>query len=354
MSKTLVIAVREYLAAVKTKGFLVGLIMMPLLMGGGVVLQAMTKTIESPASGSIAVLDRTADKKVWAVLKEAADKLEDTARHAKRIVATYKLEPIDIPSDPVALDSIRLTLADRVRAGKLTAIVEAGPNALAKRDPPMPRTPPFAATPAGARRAAEYPPAADNADDAIFFTTNRPALTELRAFVENGIRPAVIAARLEQSPDTVRAVLRSAEGVLFSRGLAQRTMNGEISFEPRSNEIATLMLPVAMVVVMLMVVLVGASPLTTNIIEEKQLRIAEVLVGSVTPFTLMLGKLLGGVATSLTLGVIYIGGAAAVASKMGMFEIVTPGLVIWFMVFTVIGSLMYGACSSSPGRPSRM
>ena len=61
------------------------------------------------------------------------------------------------------------------------------------------------------------------------------------------------------------------------------------------------------------------------------------------PFTLMLGKLLGGVATSLTLGAIYVAGATVAAGRFGMLQAVTPGLVAWFVTFTVVSSLMYGA-----------
>ena len=46
-----------------------------------------------------------------------------------------------------------------------------------------------------------------------------------------------------------------------------------------------------------------------RVIEEKMQRIAEVLLGSVRPFELMLGKLLGMVAVSITLSAVYLGGA---------------------------------------------
>ena len=48
-----------------------------------------------------------------------------------------------------------------------------------------------------------------------------------------------------------------------------------------------------MMMLMLMVVMVGASPLVQSVLEEKMQRIAEVLLGSIPPFQLMMGKLLG-------------------------------------------------------------
>ncbi|HEX8323941.1 MAG TPA: ABC transporter permease [Tepidisphaeraceae bacterium] len=340
MSKTLVIAVREYLAAVKTKGFLVGLILMPLLMGGGVVMQSFTKGLEDPTPRTIAVLDRTRNEALWPALKQAAERRRETAQ---RTTALYHVERVEPPTNQDGLDAARLALSDRIRRGELTALLEIAPNAMERRDPQRPATAPAINMPAGLAPPDMGAEPGDEAADALFFTTNRPALGELRDFVRRAVEPHVVAARLGQSPETVEAVARSSREILVSRGLARRSLSNEFSFEPRTNEVATLMLPVAMVVVMLMVVLVGASPLTTNIIEEKQLRIAEVLVGSVTPFTLMLGKLLGGVATSLTLGAIYIVGAAAVANQLGLLDVLSVGLVIWFVVFTVVASLMYGA-----------
>ena len=45
-----------------------------------------------------------------------------------------------------------------------------------------------------------------------------------------------------------------------------------------------------------------------GVIEEKQQRISEVLLGSVSPFKLMLGKLLGVVGVALTVGGVYAAG----------------------------------------------
>ncbi|MDB5327658.1 MAG: family transporter protein [Phycisphaerales bacterium] len=325
-SKTLVIAVREYLAAVKTKGFLVGLILMPLLMGGGVLVQSFTKGLEDPTPRTIAVLDRTPGETLWAALDTAAVKQNSGTQVLSVPKPRYTLKHIETPTDAAGLDKTRLDLSDRVRRGEVTAVVEIGPNALKPRPTTTPGT----------------EPSEDTAEDSVYFSTNRPALLEVRDFVSRTIQTPVLAARLGQSRETIEAVSKSSRDVLASRGLARKTDTG-VSFEPRSNEAATLLLPVAMVVVMLMVVLVGASPLTTNIIEEKQLRIAEVLVGSVTPFTLMLGKLLGGVATSLTLGAIYLGGAAVAARQLEVLDMLSVGLVIWFIVFTIVASMMYGA-----------
>ena len=45
MRKTLVVALREYNAAVRTKTFVLGLVMMPILMGGSIALQWFFKEV---------------------------------------------------------------------------------------------------------------------------------------------------------------------------------------------------------------------------------------------------------------------------------------------------------------------
>ena len=41
MRKTLIVALREYIVSVRTKAFLIGLLMMPLMMGGGFIVGAL-------------------------------------------------------------------------------------------------------------------------------------------------------------------------------------------------------------------------------------------------------------------------------------------------------------------------
>ena len=72
-SKTAVIAWREYLAAVRTKGFIIGIILMPLLMGGGLVLQGVTQNIVDLTPRVCEVLDRTPGEQLLPLLQKAAD-----------------------------------------------------------------------------------------------------------------------------------------------------------------------------------------------------------------------------------------------------------------------------------------
>jgi ABC-type Na+ efflux pump permease subunit len=72
-------------------------------------------------------------------------------------------------------------------------------------------------------------------------------------------------------------------------------------------------------------------------------KIAEVLVSSVSPFELMAGKLIGTVFVSLTLSVLYLGGAALIVAQMALTGYVNPALIVWFIVFQLLGLLIFGS-----------
>jgi ABC-2 type transport system permease protein len=89
--------------------------------------------------------------------------------------------------------------------------------------------------------------------------------------------------------------------------------------------------------------MVGATPAMQGVVEEKGQRIAEVLLGSVSPFELMAGKLLGLVGVSLTMAGVYLAGGYVVAQRYGVADMLPPALVGWFAVFLVLALLIYGS-----------
>jgi len=338
--KTLVIARREFMAAVKTKGFIVGVILMPLLMAGGIIIQTLTRDIVDLSTKKCAVIDRSPDQQLSALLLRAADRRnksivdEKTGHQTKPKFELAVVEASDV-------DAARFRASEQIRGGELMAMVEIGPDVLSpkqKEPSTQPMALPDRSDPYAAIEALNDP------DSLVYYTTNRPTYTELREFVQQTLQPRIVSARLNQSQVTIDAITQLAGSLVVPRGLAEKDpVTNVVTFEPRKNEIVIIIMPIVMVMLMFIVVLVGASPLTTNIIEEKQLRIAEVLLGSVSPFQLMMGKLLGGVATSLTLGVIYVSGAFVVARQLGVLHLLSPALLGWFVVFTIVASLMYGA-----------
>ncbi len=104
-------------------------------------------------------------------------------------------------------------------------------------------------------------------------------------------------------------------------------------------------------------ILVNAQLVTSSVAEEKTSRIAELLVASVDPVALLGGKILAGGALGLIQMIVWIaagviggqGIAAAVSpssadvsngfSLANLFDVLTPGVVVAFFVFFLIGFL---------------
>jgi ABC-2 type transport system permease protein len=80
-----------------------------------------------------------------------------------------------------------------------------------------------------------------------------------------------------------------------------------------------------------------------SVLEEKTLRIAEVLLGSLDPFPLMLGKLIGMVGVSLTIVTVYLVGAFLAIRQAGYGQFFPAHVVWWFVAFQALAVLMYGS-----------
>lgn len=408
MRKTLVIAVRDYLASVKTKSFLISVVLMPVLMGGGFVFGRLSEGLGDLNVRRIAVIDRSGSdtdvRPLWKVLHDAAEERngeiisQETGEPEK---PPYAVEHVPLPEEPTAreIDQIRYELSERVRRGELFAFIEIGPEvvAIAPTDlqsaarfldelekeadalgldrrklaearqgiiSPEPEERAKAAVKMQAMfQEAEIEPhelARSPAMSAILQLQDRTGIRyssqnttdfELQRWLMMILKPVIDARRLQtlgQDIDIQRITPLLQEPQLVQRALAVKSA-GEIEYEKDPNVITSLIVPLVMVFLMFTVLMTAAQPLTMNIIEEKQLRIAEVLLGSVRPFELMLGKLLGGVAISLTLAAIYLAGGLVLAREFDALEAAPPSTLAWFILFASLGTLMYGALFVAAG-----
>jgi ABC-2 type transport system permease protein len=98
-----------------------------------------------------------------------------------------------------------------------------------------------------------------------------------------------------------------------------------------------------MMMILLFSVMSGAPQLLNSVIEEKMSRISEVLIGSVTPFQLMMGKLIGSVAVSLLLAGIYVVGGRIAAGRFGYGDVIHAGDIAWLLLFLIMASFMFGS-----------
>jgi ABC-2 type transport system permease protein len=103
----------------------------------------------------------------------------------------------------------------------------------------------------------------------------------------------------------------------------------------------------------------------TSVVEEKSSRISEVIMGSLKPFQLLLGKVLGVGAVGLVQMGVWAGTAMLVTSFRGQFARLAgvsadslrtlpipdigPGLLVVFLLFFVLGFLFYASMYAAVG-----
>ncbi len=322
MRKTLVVAIREYNAAVRTKAFILSLVLMPVLMGGSIVVQMLLKDRVDITDRQIALVDRSGELKHY--LTRAAER-----RNEQEIVdpeTGKQVKPkfvIDVVA-PNAEDpqQQRLELSDAVRAEKYYAFVEIPAEVLEPGDP-----------------AAEAP------KSGVAYYSNNPLYEDIRTWLFYTLNAQIRRLRFAETNIDQATVDRLSQTVAVANlGLATiDEATGEIQEAEGNQEGRNILVPMALMMLMFMMIMMGAMPLVNAVLEEKMQRIAEVLLGSVPPFTIMMGKLLGTVGVSLTVVAVYIVGAIAASKKMNIYEYIPWDLLPWFFAYQVAAVLMFGA-----------
>jgi ABC-2 type transport system permease protein len=353
MRKILVVALREYNAAVRTKAFILSLVIMPVLMGGGILVQFLLKDYRDTREKRFAVIDRTPGKMLLKPLEKAvADFNEKVAiKDGVAVLPRYVLEDVPAPADnPEAVDALRLELSERVRKGNLAGVLEIGPEAAAIEEKSSSES--ERVHKGNLTGVLEIGPEATalekqkNKERAgLRYQSNRITEQDFATMAQKVLGEYVRQKRIEAKglpAEKVKSAVRPLD--LHSKGLTVLASNGKtVEDAKESSRLASLFAPMLLMILMFMMVLMTATPLMQVVVEEKMQRIAEVLLGSVSPFSLMLGKIIGMTGVSLTIAAVYLGGAYFSAHHFGFSEHAPPGLIVWFLLFQTLASLMYGS-----------
>ncbi|HEV8002959.1 MAG TPA: ABC transporter permease [Planctomycetaceae bacterium] len=348
MYKAFVIAGREYNAAVKTRAFLISLVVFPILIGGAVFMQWMLRDQVDTSEKRFAIIDRTPKEKLVAALTGASESWNKntTDQSGKQVRPKFAVERVAPSADnPEAIAQQRFDLSERVRKGTLFGFMEIGGRVFETADS------------AQGSSGGKHPPSSRIEDDdatslpprddrfAIRYQSSSPNYDAFRNWASPVINKVVRDSRYaaEGLPaDKVRAAVQRVP--LANKGLTQRNpATGQFDEARDENPIVSFLAPGGLLMLMFMLILLGSTPLMQGVVEEKMQRIAEVLLGSVRPFDLMVGKLLGLVGVSVTLATVYLSGAYWAAHHYGYAELVSIEVLVWFLVYLVLGVLMYGS-----------
>src|ERR1035438_5755230 len=302
-------AKRDYIQSVRNKAFIIGLIVAPMLFGGGFLGIAIQKKKPDLRDKRIAVLDRTG-MVAPALLSAAAEKnakdAYDKVTHAQ-IEALYVLEAVaPSPGDP---EEQRLALSNRVRSREFFAFLEIWPQALHPGEETKPET------------------------RAVAYYTNAGGIDTTRNWLREPLNRAVRSVQLAQLgvdgshfEDLLTPVAIDPLSLL-----ARDAKTGALQQAKKKDEIAEFAAPFGMVMLLTMIVTVGTAPMLSAVTEDKNQRIFEMLLGLATPMELMAARVLAALGRSLTSSAFYIFGALLVLQGMAMMGSVPVNLLPWFL-----------------------
>ena len=324
LHRILLIAKRDYLATIRTKAFIIGLVVAPILFGGGFLGLALMQSKPDIRERHVAVIDRTgvaAASVIQAAQERNAKEMMDKKSGRQR-KPRYVFEILTPASDAKAQ---RLELSDRVRHEQLFAFIEINASAL---DP--------AKDSSGDDQEADEKK--DPAASQVATFTNAGGFDEagrwLYGSIVEGIR-RVRLARLGVDGGHFKEVVDDVSVGRF--GLVSRDeKTGEIREAPKKNEATEFGIPFGLMLLLGMIVMVGSSPMLSAVTEDKAQRLVEMLLGMATPFELMTGKVIGALGVSLTSSAFYIIGGTLALNGLGMAGFVPYGLFPWFYIYLVV------------------
>jgi len=325
MHKVVLLAKREYMASVRTKGFIIGLVLAPIFMGGSLIAFLLLKDRVDTTDKRIGILDwsgAVAESVISSAEYRNTNEIfhEETGR---KIKPAYHFELIE--SDSTDILALRLRISDRVRSGELHAFLEIGEGIV-------------------------HP--ADNQDAAyVHYYTENAALDDIRRWIQWPINNQLRRLRLADAGINETDVSDlfhwiSVEGL----GLVSYDQNtGDIQDGRRASEVEAILIPIVFMMLMFLMVMMSVPGMLQSVMEEKTQRIAEVLLGSIKPFQFMLGKLIGGVGVSLTSSAVYLIGGTIVIKILGYEEYVPFHVIPWFLTFMLFAIIMLGSIASALG-----
>ena len=318
---------REYLSRVNTKAFWISTAVVPVLMLAFTILPSLLM-MRTGGNYTIAVV--TADDALWSQLEKAV--AERTARAASTdanvemlggqtasasqlVIALRRVQPT------TDAEGLRLELKRQVASKKLSGALI------------LPAT-------AVADGKAEY------------LSTNVSAI-RLISLLERAVDAAVVHLRLTGAgvaPEQVKALTARADmkPVRIGEDLSE---SKEGAFEK------SFILSYVLSFTLYMTMMFYGYYVMRGVLEEKSSRIVEVIVANVRPMELMLGKIFGVGAVGLTQYAIWVlvamnlavPGLLGITALEGSTALVSPTLLVFFVVFFILGYFMFASFYAAIG-----
>jgi ABC-2 type transport system permease protein len=267
-NKIVTVIKREYTTRVKSKGFIASLFLMPMLMCGLVLLSSFLAIMEGKTEEmrKLAVIDETGE--IFDQMQEAIAK-HRTFQHKGELV--YQLH-----RETATTEEEKTALQERVRTKELYAYLEVPKDVFANGEVRF-----YART-----------------------ITNSNVQSALRRIISDIVRDK----RFAESGYSRREVSQLMRSVGFNAYAVKsgKGKDGGAKVESSIEMGARLGLGYLLVIVLYMFVLIYANSIMRSVLEEKTTRIVEVIISSIKPHQLLLGKLVGVCSVCLTMFAVWV------------------------------------------------
>jgi len=313
-----IVASAEFSSSVRTKSFLISLLALPLIMGGSILLQLFVGSrVDVKPRRFVVVDDARAFEPTIAKAVEAYNAQLDAAGE-KAAMPRFILEPTPPAPENGGANARSLELSDRVRRGELDAYVEILPGGDGPDVSPI-----------------------------LQYHSNNPNDDLLRRWVSSTVDAEVRSRRFRDAGIDQTVAERLGRPVQTENlQLADRS---DVGAAKKVDPIRTMAVPAILLFVVFMIVMTSGPQLLNSVIEEKMSRISEVLLGSVSPFELMMGKLIGNVGVAMLLASLYLGAGYGVAAYHGYADVLTPGLLAALVLFLFLAVMLFGSLYMAVG-----
>jgi len=310
MQKILKIAQREYIETVKTKTFLISLLVAPVITAGIIFFTSKISRSEGGPRPPVKVAVTDLSTKLSSEIESGFDKHNDS--HPKRQILYQLLETEQ------SSGSLEEQGNAKLRSAQIDAYVVLEKDIL-------------------------------EGSGKVYFYTHKPKPANLDAFwaVEKIINRAVIDQRckLRNLSPKLLAELRSVpiERVEIGSG------EGEQRVQSEAERVTRMMIPFFFMFLIYMGIVGIGQQMLSSVIEEKNSRVIEVLLSAVSPFQLMAGKILGLAGIGLTVISLWAVAAYGAARWQGLNIDVTPELLLYFVVYYILGFLLFSSILAGIG-----
>jgi len=310
MQRILKIARREYIETAKTKTFIIGLLMTPVIIGAIIFFTGRFSGSKAGPRPSINVAVTDLSKQLTEDIDTSFDNYNENNPNRK-----FLLEHLDAQQDA---NAVQIQGKARLRNGEADVYIVLDQDILR-----------------GAGK--------------IHFYTHKPKPTNVEAFwtIENLFRK-VVENRRYKIENLDQELLKKLRNISIERVEIGSTDDQE-QVQTQIHGIVKMMVPFFFMYMIFLGMVGTGQQMLGSIIEEKSSRIIEVLLSAVSPFQLMAGKILGLAGIGLTVMALWLAAAFTAARWQGLNVDASIELLLYFVVYYILGFLFFSATLTGIG-----